>query len=231
MKVFVLGATGATGKRVVAELLHRDCMVRVLIREHAALPGETAQNNNLETIRGNINEKSPTELAELIGDCDAVVSCLGHNISFKGLFGKPRKLVFDAVKAVASVIEAGGKDTKFILMSTTAYSLKSESQTFAAKLVFTLLKLLLPPHKDNMLAGDYITRNCNNINWIAVRPDSLVESDSVSAYEIVPNLLRNPITNPGETSRINAAHFMVELLSNDTLWNEWKRKTPVIYNK
>ena len=40
MKVLVLGASGATGKLVVQQLIKRQINVRVLLREGATLPEE-----------------------------------------------------------------------------------------------------------------------------------------------------------------------------------------------
>jgi hypothetical protein len=62
-------------------------------------------------------------------------------------------------------------------MSTTAYTNRKtgEVNTFGEKIVFSLLKILLPPHKDNMLAADYLVYKLGsktNIDWVAVRPDS-----------------------------------------------------------
>jgi len=37
-------------------------------------------------------------MAQHVAGCDAVASCLGHNLTFKRLFGKPRRLVTDAVR-------------------------------------------------------------------------------------------------------------------------------------
>ena len=97
-----------------------------------------------------------------------------------------------------------------------------------------MLKLLLPPHTDNVNSGDYLLKNIKEserFEWIAVRPDSLIDETIVSEYEIVNMKKRSPIFDPGKTSRINVAHFMVDLLSDDKLWQVWKYKAPVIYNK
>ncbi|WP_416221614.1 hypothetical protein [Rhodohalobacter sp.] len=121
-------------------------------------------------------------------------------------------------------------------MSTTAYTNKNkgEKNTFGEELILSALKIVLPPHKDNILAGDHLVYDVGEsgkIEWIAVRPDSLCDEESKSEYEIHENKIRSPIFNAGRTSRINVGHFMVNLLVNESLWQEWKYKTPVIYNK
>ena len=236
MKTLVLGASGATGKLVVSQLLERNLSARIVIRENAAIPDKIAKNKNIEIVKGNIDSFSTEKIRELMQDCDSIVCCLGHNINFKGMFGKPHKLVVNAVKKITAVIASSNNTRKFILMSTTAYTNKNqgEKNTFGEKLVFSLLEIVLPPHKDNMLAGDFLVYEAGasgKIEWIAVRPDTLIDEDSISEYEIHENKIRSPIFNAGKTSRINVAHFMVDLLVNDSLWSDWKYKTPVIYNK
>ncbi len=236
MKALVLGASGATGQLVVRQLIEKDITTRILVRESAIISEQISNNNNVEIIKGNINDFDIEKIKEIVKDCDAVICCLGHNISFKGLFGPPRKLVYNTVVKVVEAIDSLDLDSKFVLMSTTAYTNKKggEENTAGEKLIFSLLKLLLPPHKDNMLAGDYLVRKLGSqtkINWVAVRPDSLINEDCVSEYEIRNKKMRSPIFDPGKTSRINVGNFMAELVTNEKLWQEWKHKTPVIYNK
>jgi len=235
MKVLVLGASGATGKLVVHQLAKRNIQVRIVVRESAILPAQIFDAKNVEIIKGNISEFDIDKVKELIKDCDSVISCLGHNINFKGLFGQPRKLVYNAVKTTIEAIKAENKSIKFILMGTTAYTNKSigETNTFNEKIIFSLLKVVLPPHKDNMLAGDYLLYKLGSeagIEWVVVRPDSLIDEEKESLYDVYNNKIRSPISNPGKTSRINVSHFMADLVTNDKLWQEWKHKTPVIYN-
>lgn len=235
MKVLVLGASGATGKLVVRQLAERNISVRAVVRSSAILPEDFSRGGTVEVLRGNIAEFEPGKIRELLRGCDAVVCCLGHNINFKGIFGQPRSLVYNAVTKITDAIPAGNKSIKFILMSTTAYTNASigEANTSGEKIVFSSLKLLLPPHKDNMLAGDFLVYTLGTkggIEWVAVRPDSLFDEEAVSAYEICPKKTRS-LFNAGKTSRINVSHFMAELLTNEELWKEWRYRTPVLYNK
>jgi len=236
MKTLVLGASGATGKLVVSQLLERNISARIVIRESASISDKITKDKNIEIVKGNIDSFSMDKIRELLLDCDSVVCCLGHNISFRGLFGQPQKLVVNAVKKISTAIASDHTAKKFILMSTTAYTNKNqgEKNTFGENLILSLLEIVLPPHKDNILAGDHLVNNVGasgKIEWVAVRPDSLFDEESKSEYEIYANKIKSPIFNPGKTSRINVAYFMVDLLENESLWEMWKYKTPVIYNK
>lgn len=238
MKVLVLGATGATGRLVVKQLLDRNVNVKTVVRKDSKTLNELMNNDLLEIMIGNISEFDLNKNLELINDCDAVACCLGHNINFKGIFGKPGMLVRDSIKNICNAIEKSKKDkVKIILMNTTANENPKLKENYSIKdrVVLSLLKLLLPPHKDNVEAASYLSNvigeNNSKVEWIAVRPDTLINEENVSEYEIIESPKRSPVFDAGKTSRINVAHFMVELILNVKLWNEWKSRMPVIYNK
>lgn len=238
MKVVVLGGSGATGKEVVRELMSREVALRIVVRESAQLPEDIVNSTKVEVIRGSISTYTCTQMQQLIDNCDAVVSCLGHNISCKGMFGKPRTLVHDTIQTVCNAVKQSATEKiKLILMSTSGYTnvINGEKRTLGENIVNSLLYTLLPPHKDNVLAGNFLTKSISSTNatveWVAVRPDSLINSDAVSPYHIEASPVRSPIFNAGTTSRINVAHFMAELLTDEKLWQQWKYQTPVIYNE
>ncbi|MBI1932227.1 MAG: NAD(P)H-binding protein [Ignavibacteriales bacterium] len=236
MKVLVIGASGATGKLVIQNALKRENKVKAIYRESSIIPNNFADNQYIEIVKGNITEFSMEQLNNLIMDCDAVICCLGHNLSFKGIFLPPYKLVFGTVINIFDIMRSRNLYKKFILMNTTGYtnSKIGEKNTFGEIFILSLLKIFLPPHRDNMLAADFLINKISkdsNMEWVAVRPDSLIDESYESEYEVLDQKKTSPIFNPGKTSRINVSHFMVDLLTNNDLWNKWKFKTPVIYNK
>jgi len=238
IKVLVLGASGATGKLVVMQLIKRQINIRVVVREGAILSAEILDNPLVEIERGNIAEFNDSEMISLLQDCNAIVSCLGHNITIRGIFGKPRNLVFDTIRNLSEIVkEKADKKVKLILMSTTGYTntITGEKNSLGERIILSILKLLLPPHRDNVKAANYlheeIGKDNEKIEWIAVRPDTLFNEDNKSTYEVYESPVRSPVFNAGTTSRINVSHFMADLLINERLWREWQFKMPVVYNK
>ena len=238
MKVLVLGASGATGKLVVSQLYRRNIISRIVVRRNASLPEEILHNQMIEIIRGNISEFDYATNVKLIEGCDAVVCCLGHNISFKGMFGKPQLLVYGALKNICdAIIKDSHKKFKLILMNTTGHINKeaSEKRSSGERTILSIIKVLLPPHRDNVSAASYLSqvigKNHSSIEWIAVRPDTLINQETESPYDVFESPTRSPIFNAGKTSRINVSHFIAELLIEEELWKRWKNKMPVIYNK
>lgn len=238
MKVLVLGASGATGSLVVRQLTKRNIAARIVIRKTAFMPEDLSHHPLIECIVGNIAEFGPVQMNRLVEGCDAVVCCLGHNLTFKGMFGKPRFLVCQSLKNVCdAIINNKNKQVKVVLMNTTGNINKAiqEKRSFAEKIVISLLTTLLPPQRDNVFAANYLLGKVGEKNkaveWTAVRPDGLVDHQEESPYEVVEAPTRSPIFNPGKTSRINVSRFMTELITNDELWNTWKFRMPVVYNK
>lgn len=239
MTVLVVGASGATGSKLVEQLLVQNQKVKVIVRSPEKLPESWKSNDNLEIITASVLDLSDAEMRTIVSDCDAVASCLGHNLTFNGIYGKPRRLVTDATRRLCDAIKANHPQStiKFVLMNTTGNRNRdlNESISFAQKCVIGILRLLLPPHVDNEKAADYlrtqIGQNDTYIEWTAVRPDGLINEDKVTPYEIHPSPTRSAIFNAGKVSRINVAHFMERLITDDNLWNKWKGQMPVIYSK
>ena len=112
-KVLVVGATGATGKHVVQMMLDQGHNVVALVRSKESmlskLKDKTKNMDRLEIHEGSITQMSHDSLVALTKDCDYVVSCLGHNLTFKGMFLKDRRLVTDACKKLTKAMPASCK--------------------------------------------------------------------------------------------------------------------------
>ena len=239
MKTLVVGATGATGRLLVKQLLDRDISVKVIVRSPDSLPEEIRNHNNLSVIQASVLDLSDDALAQHVKDCDAVASCLGHNMSLRGIYGHPRRLVTDATRRLCSAIKANNPDhpSKFVLMNTAGNSNRdlSEPISGAEKVLIGIIRILLPPHTDNEKAADYlrieIGQNDPVIEWAVVRPDNLINADKVTEYEGHTSPTTSALFKPGTTSRINVANFMANLIADANTWNKWKGQMPVIYNK
>ena len=194
--------------------------------------------DKLREIEASVLELSDEEMAQHVKGCDAVASCLGHNITWKGVYGKPRRLVTETTRRLCEAIEASNlqNPVKFVLMNTSGNSNRdlNEPISTAQKSVIGLLRLLLPPHVDNEQAADYlrtvIGQNNKVVEWVAVRPVNLTNEKKVTEYEVYPSPVRSAIFDASQVSRINVAHLMAELITSDNLWNQWKGQMPVIYN-
>jgi hypothetical protein len=190
-------------------------------------------------VQASLLDLSDAELAQLVEGCGAVASCLGHNPTLKGMYGHPRRLVTDATRRLCTSIRANRSQApvRFVLMNTVGNTNRDldEQLSTGDKIVTGILRLVLPPQADNEQAAEYlrtaIGQNNVEVEWVAVRPDSLLNADTVTEYTVHPSPTRSPIFDSGQTSRINVGHFMAELITDDATWKKWKGQMPVIYNK
>jgi hypothetical protein len=239
MTTLVVGATGATGRLLVEQLLAQGKKVRIFVRSVDTLPDAIINNDLLMITESSLLEMTNIELKEHVQGCSSVVSCLGHNLNFNGMFGYPRRLVTDAVQRLCYAIEATEPDRpiKFILMNTTGNQNKQagEKVSIIQTLVVGMIRLLLPPHADNEDAAKYLQSRPTNykkvIEWVTVRPDSLLNEGFVTEYDVYASPIRSAIFDAGKTSRVNVANFMLQLITNSCIWDKWKNQMPVIYNR
>ena len=119
MNNLIVGASGATGKLLVNQLLHSGQKVKVIIRSTSNIPDFWKTDDNITIIEREITGISIDEMKEYLSDCQGAASCLGHNLTWKGIYGKPRELVTDTVKLIGEAIQAStpNKPIKFVLMN------------------------------------------------------------------------------------------------------------------
>lgn len=234
--ILILGATGATGRSLVKQLLDKAYRQRIIVRNSSSLPDKWKSNELIDIVETNVNEIEPQEMEQYLQNCHTVVSCLGHG---KVIWGHPRRLVTDSVKLINLVITSQvlEKPIRFILMNTSGYVNKEANEVvpFGQKVVLSLLRVFLPPHADNEDAANYLSlvvgQNNPTLEWVVVRPDDLVNEDAVTPYELHNSPTRSAIFNAAKVSRINVANFMMGLVLDLNLWSQWKGKMPVIYKK
>lgn len=235
--VLLVGGTGRTGGRVLQQLLSRGVEVRAIVRSADRLPEGTAADPGLTVIEADLLSLSGVELQRHVRGCDAVISCLGHVISVKGVFGPPRDLVTRATARLCRAIEAvqPTEPVKFILMSSVSVNRPERLDARRGRFeraVLWVLRSLVPPANDNQYAADVLLGDIGTSNpfvqWVAVRPDTLVEGD-VTEYAVHESLVAS-LFKPDSTNMANVAHFMCELATDPETWGEWRGKLPVIVN-
>ena len=234
--VLILGATGKTGSSLVKQSLDLGHTVRVIVRSRQRLPEAVFEHPNITVIEASILDLSAQQLSDAAKGCDAVVSCLGHVISFKGIFGAPRKLCTDATRRICAAIQSNRPTSpaKFILMNTVGVQNPDlhEKRSWFERGVLTLLRWFIPPHSDNEGAAQHlyetVGKQSEHLEWCSVRPDSLINAE-VSPFDISAS----PVTglfSGRPTTRANVARFMTELIEDKALWETWKFNMPVIMN-
>jgi NAD(P)-dependent dehydrogenase (short-subunit alcohol dehydrogenase family) len=235
--VLVVGGTGRTGGRVVRQLLGRGFRVRTIVRSADRLPEGVAADPRLSHMEADLLSLGENDLFAQVRDCHAVVSCLGHNISVKGVFAPPRNLVTEAVRRLCRAIDGSRPDSpvKLVLMSSVSVNRPGAVEPRRGaleKLVLRVIRGVLPPAMDNQQAAEFLDREIGTRNprleWVCVRPDRLLEGD-VSHYTVRETLVSS-LFRPDSTNMANVAHFMCELVEDPGTWAKWAGKLPVVVN-
>ncbi len=242
-RALLLGATGGCGRHALARMLASGVATTVIVRDASRLPASVARDHPLLTIvvapRGHLR-MAEDEFLEHVRGVDAVVSCLGHTMSLKGVCGcEARRLCADTCRDVCDAARALAPDTpiKLVVISTEGVDRPDGGDDVrklrgcAERLVLGLLWCLLPPHADNMdvvkvLHANVTRANCNpHVEFCAVRPSDLHDADAPTACA-AHDALRNGIFNPGSTSRVNVGNFLADLVVKPELWARWKGGYP-----
>jgi len=230
-KVLVVGATGATGKHVVQMMLDKGHHVIALCRSKENMLkklNDKVDSERLEIYEADITQMDFTEVVALTKDCNYVVSCLGHNMTFKTVFVNDKRLVTDACKLLTDAMPA---DCRFLLMGSDGVAQKGvdPKRKFGERSVLFLLRHLLPPHVDNEKAAEFLlSSDRKKLDWVIVRPTNLVDAEEASGKYTISEKAEVSLFGNTTVSRNDVGHFFVELMTNEETYAKYKHKMPVI---
>lgn len=201
MRALILGASGQTGYRLVQQLLtnqgttsDQNLNVRVVVRSEESFHQKVPVHSRLEVFEGSILDIPEKDWEESVMEgCDVIVSCLGHNLTFQGMFGHPRKLVTDTLRRVHGTIQKKKKKknenstsidkelppTKLILMSSDGVENPNGSddlRPLGERIVLAIIRTLLPPHRDNEEAAAYLVHQIGGNGVVALEHKAHSES-------------------------------------------------------
>lgn len=235
--VLLVGGTGRTGRRVLEQLLGRDVSVCAIVRSPEKLPASVTEDPRLTVVTADILSLGADELKAHVAGRRAVISCLGHVISLRGVLGPPRDLVTQATKRLCASVDAlqPADPIRFILMSSVSVNDPRGPDTrrgAGQRAALWALRGVMPPARDNQRAADFLRTRVGTadpfVQWVVVRPDTLREGD-ISEYALHEGLISS-LFAPDNTAMANVGHFMCDLATEDSTWQAWRGKMPVITN-
>lgn len=232
----VVGASGNTGKYVVQFLLdqNNNQTVKVVCRNKdkmLSLLKQQDYGDRLQITEASIMKMKDEDLKKMTQDCTAVVSCLGHNLTISGMWGRAdRGLVTNTAQRLTKAMPASAK---FILMGSDGVSVPGDDKrSFGERIVLSLLRLLVPPHVDNEAVAAYVLSlspsDQSTPEWCIVRPTNL--QDGPPQKYVLYSKPPGGLFGDGIVTRSTVARFMVDLLSDSVKWDTYKYQAPVIHD-
>jgi putative NADH-flavin reductase len=205
MKLVAFGATGGTGRAIVAQGLEQGHVVTAFVRNPAAV---TTKHERLKLVQGNVLDY-PSVQAAVQGQ-DAVLSALGVR--------KLRKnsILSDGTKNILRAMGQHGV-RRFVCES----SLGVGDSLGQLGWVFNLF--ILPLFLRNIFSDKEVQEQSirqSGLDWIIVRPAVLTNGPRTRVYR--SGFGSTDRTIRGKVSRADVADFMLRQLTDDT----YLRKTP-----
>jgi putative NADH-flavin reductase len=201
MKVLILGATGATGLKLIERALTVGHQVTAYVRNPDKLENF---KNKITIIHGELTEEQ--KLIESIAGHDAVLSVLGYR-TFK------EKSMFIS-KTMALTIKGmeQHKVSRILYLSSSGIGGKD---SMSNPLVRFLLKLfgLINPFKDHFQTEKLLKQS--NLNWTITRPGRLTDGEALERYRE-----QEELKGFIKISRADVAHFIIAALTNDKLFRK-----------
>ena len=199
-RVLIVGATGGTGRQLVAQALEQGYVVTALARDPGKLKIEHPQ---LQVIKGDVLDYTTVEKA--VRGQDAVVSALGHK-----RFWYPTRILSEGTRNVLCAMEAHG--VRRLVCET---SLGIGDSTGRMGLYYTLfvVPVILPFYFWDKTRQERLIE-ASKVEWVIVRPGVLTNADRWGAYRhgrSVGNFVWTV-----RISRADVADFMLNQLADDS---------------
>ena len=156
MKLFIIGATGRTGREIVQQALARGHQVTAFVRSPETM---TVRNKRLTIVRGNALDEN--KLFDAIQNHDAVVSTLGPREVFK-----PSSLLHDSALATTRAMKRSGVK-RLVILSAAAHFPGTPNR---------IVSFFLRNHMGDSRAMEEIVQ-ANGLDWTITRPPRLTQEE------------------------------------------------------
>lgn len=162
-RILVVGATGGTGRRIVAQALERGLEVTAFVRDPAKL---AIEDPRLTVRRGDVLDEASVEAA--IRGQDAVLCALGH----KRYLG-PTRILSDGTRNLLAAMERHGVPR---LVCETSLGIGDSAGRMGLYYTFLVIPVVLPFYYwDKTRQERAIARS--GVEWTIVRPGALTDGE------------------------------------------------------
>jgi putative NADH-flavin reductase len=208
MTIALIGATGRTGRLVLAELLRRGHTVTVLARDPSRLADSRPE---VRVVAGSSTD--PQALGQLLDDADAVVSALGPTAKEADLHTRTARLLVHAMPAAGV--------TRFVGVSGAGIDVPGDRKGTRDRIISSVIRTVGgavakdKPREYQVLAD-------SDLDWTLVRPPRLLDAPATGRIGHDPH-------TPGHWSipRADLAVFLVDAVDQHL----YPRQAPFVWAK
>ena len=207
MKLLIIGATGGTGRQLVAQALAAGHEVTALVRNPAKV---RTRHDRLRLVQGDILD--PGSVDSALSGQDAVLSSLGT----RSIFGQV--VIFsEGTKNLFYAMNKHGVRRLICITGIGAGDSKGHGGFLYDKVVLPVFLKRIYDDKDRQ---EELIRK-SDLDWIIVRPGFLTNGPATRNYRVLTDLTGVTV---GRISRADVAAFMLGELQSD----RYLRRTPVL---
>ena len=156
MKLFVIGATGRTGREIVQQALARGHHVTGFVRSPESI---SVKNERLSVLKGNVMDEN--QLFQAMQNQDAVISTLGPREVFK-----PTSMLHDSALATTRAMNRSGVK-RLVVLSAAAHFPGIPNR---------IASFIMRNHMRDSLAMEEIVQS-NGLDWTIARPPRLTQEE------------------------------------------------------
>ena len=157
MKLFVIGATGRTGREIVQQALARGHHVTGFVRSPESI---SVKNERLSVLKGNVMDEN--QLFQAMQNQDAVISTLGPREVFK-----PTSMLHDSAVATTRAMNRSGVK-RLVVLSAAAHFPGIPNR---------IASFIMRNHMRDSLAMEEIVQS-NGLDWTIARPPRLTQEEN-----------------------------------------------------
>jgi putative NADH-flavin reductase len=199
IKVLVIGATGGTGRQLVAQALERGLDVMALARNPAALGVE---HPRLRVVEGDVLDQRIID--ETMRGRDAVLSALGHKQFFR-----PTRILSEGTRNVLRAMETQGVRR---LVCETALGIGDSAGRMGLYYTLFVIPVILPFYFWDKTRQERLIAE-SRVDWIIVRPAALTNSARRGKYRHGSHV--GSFLWTLKVSRSDVADFMLNQLTDN----------------
>lgn len=199
-RILIIGASGGTGRKLVAQALERGYTVTAFVRDPSRLQINHPQ---LTVIRGDVLDEG--SVATAMHGQDAVLSALGH-----GQYFYPTRILSEGTRNILHAMEAHGVSR---LVCETSLGIGDSAGRMGLYYTFFVIPVILPFYFWDKTRQERIIAS-STLEWVIVRPGALTNGDKRNQFRHGRSVGRFFLTV--KISRADVADFMLNQLASDT---------------